>query len=156
MHDGPSDEPGAPPIPPHPYRNRNDDDDPDEADIDDFRYPQGGGGFFGRRTVFRGPERFPPSPPGFQSRTNPHNNDDIIRSLTELVGDVADPAGAGRMGGLNQTFTTGPRRVTYQRISGPNFTGGVSSITITGPGNRQGGGGLAPGALAGGDAEFQR
>ncbi|KXJ95291.1 hypothetical protein Micbo1qcDRAFT_192350 [Microdochium bolleyi] len=150
----------------HRTRFRDNDSDPDEADIDDFRYPpapDGGGGsgagFFGRRSVYRGPERFPPPPFGGSSanrRTNPGDGADIIRSFQELLGDIGGPGGpvGPRPGQHHQTtHTGGPRHVTYQSFSGPNFTGGISSITITGPGSRQN---RQPGALAGGDAEFQR
>lgn len=126
------------------------DEDPEEADIDQLHT-----GFYARRNVFRGPDRFPPSPFGQQpQRTNPGSGADIIRSFTDLLGDIGGP-NYGPMGGQQgRQQTDGPRRVTYHRISGPNFTGGISSITITGPGH--GNNAREPGSLAGGDAEFQR
>ncbi|KAH7035606.1 uncharacterized protein B0I36DRAFT_94610 [Microdochium trichocladiopsis] len=131
------------------------DSDPDEADIDDYQT-----GFYARRNVFRGPDRFPPPPFGQRpQRTNPGDGADIIRSFTELLGDIGGPGGGGTGGGGGfgprpGQQIGGPRRVTYQRFSGPNFTGGISSITITAPG--RGGNAREPGSLAGGDAEFQR
>jgi len=137
---------------PRPIHNEHSsqDADPEEADIDQLQT-----GFYARRNVFRGPDRFPPSPFGQQpQRTNPGNGADIIRSFTDLLGDIGGPNYGPFGGQQTRQQTDGPRRVTYHRISGPNFTGGISSITITGPGH--GSNAREPGSLAGGDAEFQR
>lgn len=118
----------------HHHRHRHFDSDEDLDDDDDdleehlFRGP---GGFFGQSTVFRAPDR---QGPGNGPRAVPDNTDQIMRRFTELLGDIGGPTMVGRSG-PETLFSSQPQRVTLQRFSGPGFSGGVSSFTITtGPG----------------------
>lgn len=140
----------------HETRFREPDSDPEEADIDDLRaFPRGGPpGFFGRRAVFRGPERYGQGSP--HGRAAPDSSDDIIRSFTEMLGSIGGPTAVGRSGPETLFPGSGPRHIRYQRISGPGFTGGVSSFTITTQsGNSRVRHTSGPGAVPG-DEEFQR
>ncbi|KAI0175777.1 hypothetical protein GGR52DRAFT_329928 [Hypoxylon sp. FL1284] len=114
-------------------RARDSDEDPDEDDIEQ-QLGQGPGGFFSRRVVYQSPDRRGPNGP----RTAPDNPDQIVRRFTELIEDIGGPTMVGRSG-PDTLFASPPQRVTMQRFSGPGFSAGVSSFTITtGPG----GGGL--------------
>ncbi|KAI1096016.1 hypothetical protein F5B19DRAFT_488636 [Rostrohypoxylon terebratum] len=101
--------------------------DSDNEDDDDFEL-HGPGGFFGRRTIYRSPER---QNTGNTPRAAPENTDQIIRRFTELLGDIGGPT---MRSGPDTLFSSPPQRVTFQRFSGPGFTGGMSSITISSTG----------------------
>ncbi|RYP55050.1 hypothetical protein DL768_000366 [Monosporascus sp. mg162] len=138
----------------HPHRRHyaDTDSDPDEPDID---FVHGPGGFFGQRSIFRTPEH--PSPRN-AGRAAPDDGEAIIRRFTELLGDIGGPLSVGRSGPdtLFHEGAGGVPQVTYRRITGPGFRGGVSSFTITtgsvGGRTRQGG----PGPGPAGDEEFTR
>ncbi|OTB15516.1 hypothetical protein K445DRAFT_11757 [Daldinia sp. EC12] len=102
------------------------DDDPDEEELDEQLF-RGPGGFFGHRTILRSPDGR-----GLRtgSRTAPDNTDQIIRRFTEMISDIGGSPSTGRSG-PDTLFGGQPSRVTLQRFSGPGFTGGVSSFTIT-------------------------
>ncbi|KAI1341578.1 hypothetical protein F5Y15DRAFT_361087 [Xylariaceae sp. FL0016] len=112
------------------FRQHPDNDsDPDEEDIEEF-VSRGPGGFFGRRSIHRLPERQD------RTRMNPDNGEDIIRRFTEMLGDMGGPGEVGRSGPETLFHQDAPRRprVTVQRIYGPGVSGGMSSVTIaTGP-----------------------
>ncbi|OTB06339.1 hypothetical protein M426DRAFT_9826 [Hypoxylon sp. CI-4A] len=101
-----------------------------ETDDDDFEEDEihGPGGFFGHRAIhhtFGGPRSDPE-----RRRTAPDNSDQIIRRFTEMLGDMGGPSMVGRS--THETlFASPPPRVTLQRFSGPGFTGGISSFTIS-------------------------
>ncbi|RYO86309.1 hypothetical protein DL766_008769 [Monosporascus sp. MC13-8B] len=143
---------------PHRRHYADTDSDPDEPDIDDH-FIHGPGGFFGHRSIFRAPER--PSPRNAE-RAAPDDGEAIIRRFTELLGDIGGPLSVGRSGpdtlfheGGGGSGGAAPQ-VTYRRISGPGFRGGMSSFTITtGPvGGRIRQGGPGPGPAD--DEEFTR
>ncbi|KAI1465881.1 uncharacterized protein F4812DRAFT_437985 [Daldinia caldariorum] len=101
------------------------DEDPDEEDIDEHLF-RGPGGFFGHRTILRSPDGR-----GLRTsaRTAPDHPEQIIRRFTEMISDMEGSSPTGRSG--PDTLFGQPSRVTLQRFSGPGFTGGVSSFTIT-------------------------
>ncbi|KAI5926742.1 hypothetical protein F4810DRAFT_484091 [Camillea tinctor] len=145
------------------YRMRFDDSDsdPEEADIDDFRTQQGPRGFFSRQSINRSPEGLGR---GHRGLASPANSEDIIRRFTEMVGDMGGPAPmmVGRSGPETLfSDNDGSHRVTFRRISGPGFTGGVSSFTITtgsGPARARqavGQAGGQPGGQPGGQGEAE-
>ncbi|KAI1381787.1 hypothetical protein F4677DRAFT_399735 [Hypoxylon crocopeplum] len=120
----------------HPFDSDDEDDDFEEHII------RGPGGFFSRRAIYRSPDR---QSPGDGPRAPPDNTDQIIRRFTEMLGDMGGPSLVGRSG-PDTLFAPPPPRVTLQRFSGPGFTGGVSSFTITaGPGRIRPGPGPSPG-----------
>ncbi|KAI4866273.1 hypothetical protein F4820DRAFT_447256 [Hypoxylon rubiginosum] len=130
---------------------RDSDDDPDEDDIEQHIL-QGPGGFFSRRAIYQSPDRQASNGP----RAAPDNADQIFRRFTELIGDLGGPAMVGRSG-PDTLFSNPPPRVTVQRFSGPGFTAGVSSFTITtGPGRNRPDPSRSPGPGMGPDDPFQR
>ncbi|KAI1798881.1 hypothetical protein F4811DRAFT_566061 [Daldinia bambusicola] len=102
------------------------DEDPDEDDIEEHLF-RGPGGFFGNRTILRSPDGR-----GLRTgaRTAPDHPEQIIRRFTEMISDMEGSSPTGRSG-PDTLFGGQPSRVTLQRFSGPGFTGGVSSFTIT-------------------------
>lgn len=106
------------------------DDDPEEEDIEEHIFG-GPGGFFGQRHIYRSPDRQGTGGP----RAAPDNADQIMRRFTELIGDIGGPAmeGPAMVGrsGPETLFPSPGQRVTLQRFSGPGYTGGVSSFTIS-------------------------
>ncbi|KAI1487186.1 hypothetical protein F5X96DRAFT_168119 [Biscogniauxia mediterranea] len=121
-----------------PYQHPRFDDsdsDPEEADIDEFHTQQGPRGFFARRSIHHSPEGLGP---GRRGPANPGNSEDIIRRFTQMLGEMGGPAPmmVGRSG-PETLFPDGDGspRVTYRRITGPGFSGGVSSFTITAAGS---------------------
>lgn len=138
----------------HPHRRpyTDTDSDPDEADIEEH-FARGPPGFFGRRTIFRSPER---QNAQNATRAAPDDGEAIIRRFTEMLGDIgAGPPAVGRSGPDTLFPENGAPRITYQRISGPGFRG-VSSFTITTSpgGGRIRHGGMSPGPP--GDEDFTR
>ncbi|XXG94386.1 hypothetical protein Hte_000641 [Hypoxylon texense] len=132
-------------------RARDSDDDPDEDDIEQHILQGGPGGFFSRRAIYQSPDRQAANGP----RAAPDNADQIFRRFTELIGDLGGPAMVGRSG--PDTLFSNPPRVTVQRFSGPGFTAGVSSFTITtGPGRNRPDPNRNPGPGMGPDDPFQR
>ncbi|KAI0136002.1 hypothetical protein F4776DRAFT_114927 [Hypoxylon sp. NC0597] len=102
-------------------------DSDEEFDDDGFEEhtTHGPHGFFSHRAIYRSPD--PPGP-----GNGPRESDQVIRRFTELLGDLGGPTVVGRSG--RETLYANPPRVTHHRFSGPGFSGGVSSFTIsTGP-----------------------
>lgn len=122
----------------HPHRHlyHDSDSDPDEPNIEEH-FAHGPGGVFGRRTIFRSPDR--PTPEN-AARADPNSGESIIRRFTEMLGDIGGPPSPLGRPAPESPFAEqgGPPQFTYRRISGPGFRGGVSSVTITtGPGGRR-------------------
>ncbi|KAI0380076.1 hypothetical protein F5Y04DRAFT_105724 [Hypomontagnella monticulosa] len=127
----------------HHHFDSDEDLDDDDDDLDDHIL-RGPGGFFAHQTIFPTPDRRPRDSRN-SSRVAPDNTDQIIRRFTELLGDIGGPTMVGRSG-PETLFSSQPQRVTLQRFSGPGFTGGVSSFTITtGPSRTRSGSGPGPG-----------
>ncbi|KAI2468903.1 hypothetical protein F4781DRAFT_422326 [Annulohypoxylon bovei var. microspora] len=128
--------------------------DSDDEDDDDFEENllHGPGGFFSHRSIFRSPER---QDTGNGPRAAPENADQIIRRFTELLGDIGGP---NMRSGPDTLFSSPPQRVTFQRFSGPGFSGGMSSITISSASgrNRTDPSLGSPGAGMGRDDPFRR
>ncbi|KAI0898538.1 hypothetical protein F4806DRAFT_364443 [Annulohypoxylon nitens] len=104
------------------FDSDDEDEDPEESVF------HGPGGFFSHQTIYRSPERHNT---GNSPRAAPENADQIIRRFTELLGDIGGP---NMRSGPDTLFSSPPQRVTFQRFSGPGFTGGMSSITISSTG----------------------
>lgn len=92
----------------------------------------GAPGIYGRRIIFRSPERPGDGP---RLRTNPGAADDIIGRFREMVGDMAGPRVVGRSGPetlfSSGAGTAGAPRVSYTRFSGPGFGGGMTTVSIS-------------------------
>ena len=144
----------------HPHRRafHDSDSDPEEPDIEEH-FAQGPPGFFSRRNIYRSPEQ--PSAEN-TARASPDDGESIIRRFTEMLGDIGGGGGGpppARRSGPDTLFSDqggGAPQFTYRRISGPGFSGGVSSVTITtGPAGgriRHSGSGQGPP----GDDDFSR
>ncbi|KAI0890333.1 uncharacterized protein GGS22DRAFT_12153 [Annulohypoxylon maeteangense] len=108
----------------HHHHRTLDSDDEDDDDLEE-NILHGPGGFFSHRTIYRSPER---QSTGNGSRAAPENTEQIIRTFTELLGNIGGP---NMRSGPDTVFSSPPQRVTFQRISGPGFQGGMSSITFS-------------------------
>ncbi|KAI0022520.1 hypothetical protein F4780DRAFT_777585 [Xylariomycetidae sp. FL0641] len=109
------------------HRYYDSESDPEEADIEDH-IAHGPGGFFGHRGVFAPPR----SDHEARRRPRPDNEQDISDRFSELFGAaMGGPSMYGHPEPMFRNAQDGPQRVTYQRISGPGFTGGISSFSIT-------------------------
>ncbi|CAJ2502149.1 Uu.00g050020.m01.CDS01 [Anthostomella pinea] len=140
------------------HRHHDIDSDPEEEDIEQH-IERGPGGFFGQSTIHHAPR-----PPGYgaRPRAQPDDSDAIMNRFSEMLGGMGagmrGPPGMVGRSGPETLFRHGPEspNVTYQTFTGPGYTGGVSSFTITtgsGPGRVHHARGL--GAPGGPDAGFQ-
>ncbi|KAI1107440.1 hypothetical protein F4804DRAFT_160428 [Jackrogersella minutella] len=127
----------------HHHHHRHHHTDSDDEEDDDFagHILNGPGGFFSHRSIYRSPDG---RNTGDGPRAAPENADQIIRRFTELIDTIGGPQ---MRPAPETTFPNSPPRVTFQRFSGPGFSGGMSSFTITtgsGPARADPGPGSSP------------